>query len=202
MAGSRNNDVLAATPGILDGASDATLLLRAAGGDVCSAADRFPAVYAELRRLAEVQFAGEGAGHTLQPTALVNEAWLRLLDERGEKWTNPAYFFAAAAEAMRRILIEHARRRGRKVRGGGLARLALDGVDAASDADEPDWDGFDEALTALGVQDARAAQVVRLRVYAGLGVHGTAEALGVSPATVKREWSYARAWLRDRLGEG
>lgn len=188
--------------GSLDGVSDATLLLRAAaGGDAYAATDRFPAVYAELRRLAEAQFAGEGAGHTLQPTALVNEAWLRLLDEHGEKWTNPAYFFAAAAEAMRRILIEHARRKGRKVHGGGLTRLPLDSVDAASDPGDADWDDFDEALTALGAQDSRAAQVVRLRVYAGLGVHGTAEALGISPATVKREWSYARAWLRDRLRE-
>ncbi|MFM9996157.1 MAG: ECF-type sigma factor [Phycisphaerales bacterium] len=181
------------------------MLLRAVGAGDSRAADRlFPVVYDELRRLAERQFAGEGAGHTLQPTALVHEAYLRLTKDAGAKWDDPAYFFACAAQAMRRILVEHARRKGRPKHGGDHVRLSLDGpgVDGVEPKDRDgvtDWPGFDEALEALRLQDARAAEVVTLRVYAGLGVAVVAQLLGVSRATVKREWAYARAWLTDRV---
>lgn len=193
--------------------SDATVLLRALGsgeepppgappGQDGGAKGRvFEGLYGQLRRLAEQQLSSERPGHTLQPTALVHEAWLRLADEQGPQWERPAYFFSAAAEAMRRVLIEHARRRGRPKHGGGLARLPLESFEPAAPV-AADWVAFDDGLAALAREDARAAEVVRLRVYAGLGVERVAETLDVSTATVKREWAYGRAWMRERLGEG
>jgi len=179
--------------------SDATQLLSALGVQGERAAvDLFPLVYDELRQLAGRQFEREANGHTLQPTALVHEAWLRLVNEKGEHWANPAYFFAAAAEAMRRILVEHARRQGGPARGGDRSRLPLEHAEHIEETDTIDWLEFDDALQALAALDARAAEVVRLRAYAGLEVERAAEVLGVSPATVKREWAYARAWLRER----
>jgi RNA polymerase sigma factor (TIGR02999 family) len=160
----------------------------------------FPLVYRELRAMAARQFARESPGHTLQPTALVHEAWLRLTEGSGSHWSEPRYFFAAAAEAMRRILIERARTKGRPVRAAWRARVPLDMVDLAASPEQADWSGFDEALRGLAEVDADAAEVVRLRVYAGLEVRQAAAALGVSEATVKREWRYARAWLGHRLG--
>jgi RNA polymerase sigma factor (TIGR02999 family) len=182
-----------------DTPSDATQLLSALGvRDGRASVELFPLVYDELRQIAGRQFEREANGHTLQPTALVHEAWLRLVNEKGERWADPAYFFAAAAEAMRRILVEHARRNRGPVRGGDRLRLPLEDAERIEGTDAIDWLVFDDALQALAAQDARAAEVVRLRAYAGLEVERAAEVLGVSPATVKREWAYARAWLRER----
>lgn len=165
-------------------------------------------VYAQLRAIARRQMQQERAGHTLQATALVHEAFLRLT-EAGVSWSGPAAFYTAAAEAMRRILIEHARSRGRIKRGGGgagadgepMQRVDLDLSHVAElSEDEPDRImALDEAFRRLGGADARAASVVALRFYAGLSVEETARALGLSERTVKRDWEFARAWLFDTL---
>jgi RNA polymerase sigma factor (TIGR02999 family) len=174
--------------------------LGEAGADRSRVMDRvFPLVYPQLRRLAEQKFARESPGHTLQPTALVHEAWLRLVEESGPQWAEPKFFFAAAAEAMRRILIEHARVKNRAARSPWKARVALDSVDLEAPFENADWPVLDEAIESLRAIDLFAAEVARLRVYAGLTVAGAAAALGVSESTVKREWDYARAWLRVRL---
>lgn len=158
-----------------------------------------PVVYDELRTLAAAQLRRERSGHTLQPTALVHEAYMRLAGGTATPWQDRGHFFRAAARAMRRILIEHARKRGRKKRGGERERVPLGAVGA------PSWDdphrllALDEALRRLERLDARAAEVVQLRYFAGSSVQETAEALGCSERTVKREWTFARAWLKDAL---
>jgi RNA polymerase sigma factor (TIGR02999 family) len=143
--------------------------------------------------------AGERAGHTLQPTALVHEAYARLAKEMGARWPGPREFYLAAAEAMRRILIEHARRRGAVKRGGDWTRAALDVADLASEDDCGRLVALDEAILRLEQEDPRAASIVRLRFYAGLSVDRTAEVLGVSRRTALRDWEFARAWLFGRL---
>jgi RNA polymerase sigma factor (TIGR02999 family) len=175
------------------------LLAEIEGGDA-SAADRLlPLVYAELRHLARSKLAREPAGMTLQPTALVHEAYLRLLGESGAVWKGKAHFFAAAATAMRRILIERARQRRRIKHGGELRRIELTD-DAAIDQPETlDLEALDEALTRLERFDTRLGDVVSLRFFAGLSVEETAEAMGSSPRTVKRDWNFARAWLHREL---
>ncbi len=160
-----------------------------------------PVVYAELRALAAANLRHERPDHTLQPTALVHEAYLRLLGGRNPPWTDRRHFFRAAAEAIRRILIEHARKRGRLKRGGGRVRVTLNTVNLATDENLEEIVALDEALRRLDRQDARMADVVRLRFFAGLSVAETAKALEVSERTVKREWSYARAWLYEALRE-
>ena len=162
-----------------------------------------PVVYDELKVLARAQLRKERPGHTLQATALVHEAYIRLAGEQPAPWQDRGHFFRAGARAMRRILIEHARRRGRKKRGGGAAaaRVSLSAIGA------PDWDdpyrmlALDEALWRLEQEDARSAEVVQLRYFGGLSVPETAEALNISERTVKREWTFARAWLRAALSE-
>lgn len=172
--------------------ADAALTSRAADS-------HFQRVYHDLRDMADRFLAREPAGGTLSATALVHEAYLRLLDEDGVKWGDRAYFFGTAARAMRRILVERAIRRGAAKRGGGCARIPMEAAQLHAPDHATDWLGLDDELRVLEAQDPRAHQIVMLRVFAGLGVRDTAELLGVSAATVKREWAYARAWLNDRL---
>ena len=165
------------------------------------AADRLlGAVYDELRRLAARKVARERPGQTLQPTALVHEAYLRLLGDEGANWQNRAHFYGAAAEAMRRILVEAARRKARLKHGGGRRRFEIDEADAIVEAVSIDLIALDEALNQLATEDAKKADLVKLRYYAGLTVEEAAEVLGISRATADRYWSYARAWLFDALG--
>lgn len=160
-----------------------------------------PLVYDELRRLAGQQMVGEAAGHTLQPTALVHEAFLRLVgDQDRNSWDSRGHFFVAAAEAMRRILIENARRKKATKRGGDRSRRELREEDAVLDPDDSDsLLALDEALTRLAAVDVELAQLVQLRYFTGLTIDETAEILNISPRTVKRNWAYARAWLRREM---
>ncbi len=169
--------------------------------DPASKDELLAALYGELRRLAGQRMAHERVGHTLTATALVHEAYLRIAGDRADGWKSKAQFFAAAAEAMRRILIEKARERGRARRGGDRARLPLTGLDLADDHDPSQVQALDEAVTRLEADDPRAAQVVKLRIYAGLGEEEIAAALEVSTRAVRRDWQYARAWLFAALRE-
>jgi RNA polymerase sigma factor (TIGR02999 family) len=182
--------------------SDVTKILSAIeGGDPIAAEQLLPIVYDELRRLAARKMTQEKAGHTLQPTALVHEAFMRLVGGHDQqKWDGRGHFFAAAAESMRRILIESARRRNAQKRGGDLVRCELGDDDAVSGTEEPETLlMLDEALTRLEAEDADLAKLVELRYFTGLTIDETAEVLGVSPRTVKRNWTYARAWLRREM---
>ena len=156
-----------------------------------------PLVYGELRKLAAYWLAHQPAGQTLQPTALVHEAYLRLVsDPGGRSWENRGHFFAAAAEAIRRILVENARRKGRQKRGGGLKRQDLDlAVDVAAPVIREDLIALDEALSRLAETDSQSAQIVNLRYFAGLSIPDAAIAMGVSPRTADRIWAFARSWL-------
>ena len=156
-------------------------------------------VYEELRRLAHHYMKGERDGHTLQTTALVNEAYLRLTDLTRMRWRDRAHFFAMAGTLMRRILVDHARDRARDKRGGGVVFTALHDDQAAA-ASTVDALALDEALDRLAALDPQHARIVELRYFAGLTIEETGEALGISPATVKREWTWARAWLYQQLG--
>jgi RNA polymerase sigma factor (TIGR02999 family) len=181
---------------------DVTELLNAIDrGDAQAAGQLLPLVYDELRRLAAAKMRKESPNHTLEPTALVHEAYVRLVGPRGDRrWDSRGHFFAAAAEAMRRILVEDARRRHSAKRGGNLARRELDEADAVIDPDEPaGLLALDEALMKLAAAEPELAQLVKLRFFTGLSVEEAAEALGVSPRTAKRNWSYARAWLRREM---
>lgn len=160
-----------------------------------------PAAYAELRALASRYLRSERPGHTLQPTALVHEAYMRLSEQRQVDWRDRAQFFGIAAQMMRRILLNYAEAKNAAKRGGELTRVTLDesvggGVGETADVDLV---ALDEALTSLARIDARQARVVELRFFAGISIEETAEVLGISPATVKREWSMAKAWLRREL---
>lgn len=185
--------------------NDVTVLLRlASDGDSQAAAELLPLVYDELRRLARAKMSKErdgGAGQTLQPTALVHEAYMRLLGAEGEslRWEGRGHFFGAAARAMRRILVERARARGRVKRGGGAARVALEDDALAVEPPGDDLLALDEALERLEKRDRRKAEVVMLRFFAGLSIEEIAAAIGVSPATVKNDWTFARAWLHREL---
>lgn len=159
-------------------------------------------IYTELRRLADRHMAGESDSHTLQPTALVHEAYLRLLGDSRTEWANEAHLFAAAAQAMRRILIERARRRKGPTRGGGWKRISLEAGDLTFATDPGELLALDGALDELEARDERAFRVVMLRFFAGMSVERVAQALQISDRTVKREWRFARAWLRDRIGGG
>jgi RNA polymerase sigma factor (TIGR02999 family) len=173
------------------------LLDAAAAGDRQAAADLLPVVYDELRKLAAGKLAGEAPGHTLQPTALVHEAYLRLVGD--QEFDHRGHFFAAAAEAMRRILIDHARRRKRDKRGGDRHRAEMPDV-AAPDRDDR-LIALDEALTRLAAEDPVAARVVELRQFAGLGHEQIAATLGVTVYAARQKWTYARAWLRNALSD-
>ena len=179
---------------------DLTRLIQGASrGDEGQAAELFDTVHDELLRLARSRMAAERPGHTLQATALVSEVWLRLAGDAPVAFENRAHFFTAAAEAMRRILIEHARARGRVKRGGRAARVPLAGVDLADEVALDDVLAVDQAIEILSAKDPRLAEIVRLRFYAGLGTDETAAAMGLSPRTVRREWAVARAFLAREL---
>jgi RNA polymerase sigma factor (TIGR02999 family) len=183
--------------------SDVTQLLSALGqGDPQAAGRLLPLVYDELRKLAAQRMAQEQPGQTLQPTALVHEAYLRLVGQGDPGWQSRGHFFAAAAEAMRRILVENARRKQRHKHGGDLQRVELREDDLLDGTSSDGLLALDEALTRLTDEDATAAQVVKLRFYAGLSIEQAARALGLSRATAYRHWAYARAWLRCALREG
>jgi RNA polymerase sigma factor (TIGR02999 family) len=158
--------------------------------------------YEELRRIAVSLGQGLPAGSTLQPTALVHEAYLRLARASDLHWENRRHFFGAAARAMREILIEQHRRRGRGKRGGRLSRVPIEGVQPAIESPAENLLAVDEAITRLDRQDPRLGEVVRLRYFAGLGVEETAEVLGVSASTVKRDWRFIKAWLANELDLG
>lgn len=167
--------------------------------DPSSAQELLPIVYAELRRLAHERMGRERGDHTLGATALVHEAFLRIAGDRPHDWASKAQFFAAAAEAMRRVLIDHARNRGRLRRGGARKPVTLSGIDLADDDNLDDVLAVDEAFERFRQQHPDAAEVVRLRFYCGLGEVETAALLQVSDRTVRRHWNYARAWLFEAL---
>jgi RNA polymerase sigma factor (TIGR02999 family) len=181
------------------------LLGAAAAGDRLAAEDLLPLVYEQLRGAAQRQLASEpggGAGQTLSATALVHEAYLRLIGPRQVPWSGRAHFYAAAAEAMRRLLVDRARARASQKRGGRARRAALDLRSLPALAVAEECDGFlilDDAVSRLESADPKAAAVVRLRYFAGLTIEQTAAALGVSAPTVKRTWAFARAWLKDAI---
>lgn len=158
-------------------------------------------VYSELKGLANRMMANERVGHTLQATALVHEAYVRLTDQTDPKWDSKAHFYGAAALAMRRILVERARAKAAQKRGGSRKRLDIDEIDLATAADTVDWVSLDEAMQALQKHDAGLHEVVMLRFFAGLSVEETAEAVGKSDRTIKRNWSDAREWLNKFLAE-
>jgi RNA polymerase sigma-70 factor, ECF subfamily len=161
-----------------------------------------PIIYERLRALAQDQLGREAPGHTLQPTALVHEAYLRLVDQRQTRWQSTAHFFAIAAQAMRRILIDHARARGAGKRGGGRARIPLADAEPSAPTTEVDIQALDEALTRLAAEDPLGAQVVEMRFFAGMEMQMIAEVLGVTDRTVRRHWVYAKAILtRELLGD-
>jgi RNA polymerase sigma factor (TIGR02999 family) len=177
------------------------LLQSAAQGDPEAASRLLPLVYNELRRLAAHRLAAEAPGQTLQPTALVHEAYLRLVGG-GQRWDGRGHFFAAAAEAMRRILVENARRKKRAKHGGGRQRVDLEALDLPADTTPDELLALDEALARLGGEDPAAAEVVKLHFFAGLPMDETAAALGMSRATAYRHWTYAKAWLHAAVRGG
>jgi RNA polymerase sigma factor (TIGR02999 family) len=192
--------------------STQTLPMAASGGDVTrllndlsagrpdAMAELLPLVYADLRQRARRYMRQERGGHTLQPTALVHEAFLRLVDQRAVSWQNRSHFLAIASNAMRRVLVDHARTHSRAKRGGGQVVEPIDDeVAAAIDIDRVDLIALDAALSRLAARDAQQARVVELRYFGGLSIEEAAEVLAVSPATVKREWAMARSWLFVQL---
>jgi RNA polymerase sigma-70 factor, ECF subfamily len=181
---------------------DVTELLKAVNqGDHQAQEQLIAALYRELQRLAASLMSKERAEHTLQPTALVNEAYLRLI-QGSPRWSDRAHFFGAAARAMRRVLVEHARRRSARKRGAGARRVTFGDLEVEAEDSSIDLMALDEALEALRGEDPRLVDVVELRYFAGFSIEQTAELLDVSPATVKRHWLYARAWLYDFMSHG
>jgi len=180
--------------------SDVTRILEAAQQGDPSAADQLlPLVYKELRRLAAHKMASESAGHTLQPTALVHEAYLRLVGNADQKWNGRAHFFGAAAEAMRRILIENARRKRAARHGGGQVRLDIQEIEIAADAKDDELMAVSDALEKLAARDKQKAELVKLRYFVGLTTEEAAEVLGVSVPTADRWWNFSRAWLFEEI---
>jgi RNA polymerase sigma-70 factor (ECF subfamily) len=175
------------------------LLLAWGRGDEAALNRLVPEVHAELRRIAGRCMAGERREHTLNATALVNEAYMRLVDVQHVNWQNRAHFLALAARLMRRVLVDHARAKGYQKRGGAMVRVTFDEALPVAKASHADLAAIDDALDALSVQDARKAQVVELRFFGGLSVEESAEVLNVSPETVMRDWKMAKAWLRREL---
>jgi len=177
-----------------------TQILQAVdAGDEQAAEKLLPLVYEELRRLAAVKMANEAPGQTLQPTALVHEAWLRISGPNERHWNGRQHFFATAAEAMRRILVDRARRRQAFKRGAGAGRLCVDELDIPSPAPDDQLLAVDESLAKLAAVDSRKAELVKLRYFVGLSFEETAEVLGVAVPTAKKWWAYARAWLRVEI---
>ena len=182
-----------------DPASVTQLLIAWGNGDRRALDQMLPLVYEELRRLAAHYLSREPTGHTLQPTALVHEAYLRLIDQRRADWTNRAQFLGLAAGMMRRILVNRARDRVAAKRGGGAERVSLSLVDAASGGPDVELIALEDALERLAALDPRKSRVVELKFFGGLTIEEIAEVLQVSGATVEREWSFARAWLYDAI---
>ena len=191
-----SNDLVSSPPG------DVThLLLAWSNGDRDALEDLIPVVYGELRRIAGRYFRHERPGHTLQATGLVHEAYLKLVDQQRVRWQNRAQFFGVAAQLMRRILVDHARTHGAAKRGGGVSPVTLVDAAGASPPRGVDVIALDEALTRLTSQYPEQGRLVELRYFGGLTIEETGEAMGISPATVKRQWMVARAWLlRDLKG--
>jgi len=175
------------------------LLHELSGGDESALERLLPLIYDELRAIASREMRRERGDHTLQPTALVHEVFLKLVDRPDLSWESRAHFLNLAAQAMRRILVDHARRRGRKKRGEGAVRVTLDEALVGAGEAAPDLTDVDDALERLGRKDPRKAKVVELRFFAGLSVPETARVLGISEATVKREWQFAKAWIQREL---
>jgi RNA polymerase sigma factor (TIGR02999 family) len=184
--------------------SEITRLIDAvAAGDRQASADLLPLVYDELRKLAAARIIAEAPNHTLNATALVHEAYIRLVGPEGDaiKWDNRGHFFVAAAEAMRRVLVDHARGKARQKRSGGRAQVNLTDIIGRADDDPHLVLSLDDALTQLAVEDAAAAEVAKMHLFAGLPIEDAAAALHVSRATAYRNWTYARAWLQDVFDE-
>jgi RNA polymerase sigma factor (TIGR02999 family) len=181
--------------------TDVTQMLKQWGaGNQDVLEDLMPLVYEELRRMAARSLRKEREGHTLQTTALIHEAYLKLIDQRDAKWQNRSHFFAIAAQAMRRILVDYARERHREKRGGSAENLPIEeAAFVASNEKSIDLVALDEALTRLAKFDERQARVVELRYFSGLDIDETAEVLGISNATVRRDWNIAKAWLRQEI---
>ncbi len=182
-------------------AAEVTVLLQAASaGSSTAPQELLSLVYGQLRAIAQQRMAGERRSHTLQATALVHEAYVRLLGREDVQWADRGHFFRAAAEAMRKILIDHARAKNADKRGGGKAALAIANVaDLAGDGDSSGILALDDAMVRLEQVDAQAASIVRLRFYAGMSEEAVGQALGISERTVRRDWAFARGWLRDTL---
>ena len=177
-----------------------TRVLEAAQrGDPKAAEDLLPLVYGELRKLASAKMANEAFGHTLQPTALVHEAWLRLIGSQSQQWNGRAHFFGAAAEAMRRILVENARRKGAARHGGGQVRLDIQEVEIAPAPKDDELLAVSDALEKLGAHNRQMAELVKLRYFVGLTTEETAEVLGISVRTADRWWNYSRLWLYQEI---
>ncbi len=180
--------------------SDVTRILNAASqGDASAADELLPLVYEELRKLAAAKMASENPGQTLQATALVHEAWLRLTGDEGRKWNDRTHFFFAAAEAMRRILVENVRRKCAQCHGGGQQRLELPDLAAPSAPNDDQLLVVNDALDKFAALDPQTAELVKLRYFVGMTIEETAEALGISKATAKRHWDYAKAWLYEEI---
>ncbi len=183
--------------------TDVTRILNAIGrGDAKATDELLPLVYEELRLLAAQKLSHESPGQTLQATALVHEAYIRLTGDRPQSWENRGHFFAAAAEAMRRILVENARRKRRAKHGGHRHRVGLTDADPSTQAADEDLLALDEALQKLTKTDDAKAELVKLRYFAGLTLEQAAEALGISRSTACENWAYARAWLRAEISKG
>jgi RNA polymerase sigma factor (TIGR02999 family) len=181
--------------------SDVTQILnRANDGDPKAAAELLPLVYDELRRMAAYRLGSERNQHTLQPTALVHEAWLKLSGDPDRRWNGRRHFFAAAAEAMRRILVDRARRRLAAKRGGGEVGVAFDDLDIPAPVPDDQLLAVSEALEKFATVDARKAELVKLRYFVGMTFEEASEALGIAVSTAKQWWAYARAWLKVEIG--
>ena len=178
------------------------LLLSWSNGNEHALDELLPLVYSELKRIARRHMARENPGHTLQTSALINEAYLKLVNQQGIEWQNRAHFFAVAAQVMRHILIDHARGRHFAKRGAGAQKISLDEKVAVSDEHAAELVSLDDALTALNKLDSRKGRIVELRFFGGLSIEETAEVLKISPVTVTREWRAARAWLRREMSSG
>lgn len=175
------------------------LLIAWGNGDKAALEDLLPLVYDELHRLARQYMRHERPGNTLQTSALVNEAYVRLVDQKNVKWQDRAHFFAIAAQLMRRILVDHARKRSSQKRAGGAQRVTLDEALVVSDERAAEVVALDDALVSLADIDERKSRIVELRFFAGLSIEETAEVLAVSPGTVMRDWTLAKAWLRRAI---
>jgi RNA polymerase sigma factor (TIGR02999 family) len=179
-----------------------SLLVRWRNGDANAFDELAPIIYDELRKLARSHLRRERPGHTLQSTALVHEAWLRMIDQQSVSWQNRSHFYGIAARMIRRILVDYARAKQTKKRGEAAPKIAFNEAAGAAGGEDLDLVALDDALKALAEIDPRQSRIVELRYFAGLSIEDTAEVLGISPATVKRDWTVARAWLRRELVRG